>query len=101
MSGQKWPLGSDVRRKDLTGGVMLCDATRAGNAASAAWFDASYWRERGELDGEAQGRGTTHFIRTGRQHFVLRHYRRGGLVARLMRDRFVWRNESATRAFSE
>ena len=101
MSGQKWPLGSEVRRKDLTGGAMLYDASRAGNSASAGWFDASYWRDRGELDGEAQGRGTTHFIHSGKQHFVLRHYRRGGLVARLMRDRYFWRNESATRAFAE
>ncbi len=101
MSGQKWPLGSEVRRKDLTGGVMLYDASRAGNAPNAAWFDVAYWRERGELDGEAQGRGTTHFIHTGKQNFVLRHYRRGGLVARVMKDRYFWRDESSTRAFAE
>jgi 3-deoxy-D-manno-octulosonic acid kinase len=80
---------------------MLYDASRAGNATSAAWFDVAFWRERGEIDGEAQGRGTTHFIHTGKQHFVLRHYRRGGLVARLMKDRYFWRDESSTRAFSE
>jgi 3-deoxy-D-manno-octulosonic acid kinase len=100
MSGQKWPLGSEVRRKDLTGGVMLYDASRAGNA-TPAWFDVEYWRERGELDGEARGRGTTHFIRTGRQQFVLRHYHRGGLVARILRDRYFWQNEPATRSFAE
>lgn len=100
MSGQKWPLGSEVRRKDLTGGVMLYDASRAGNAA-AGWFDPAYWKERNEVEGEARGRGTTHFVRSGKQHFVLRHYRRGGLVARLMKDRYFWRNESATRSFAE
>lgn len=100
MSGQKWPLGSEVRRKDLTGGVMLYDASRAGNAA-ASWFDPAYWKERNEIEGEARGRGTTHFVRSGKQHFVLRHYRRGGLIARLMGDRYFWRNESATRSFAE
>ena len=55
MSGQKWPLGSEVRRKDLTGGVMLYDASRAGNAA-AGWFDPAYWKERNEIEGEARGR---------------------------------------------
>jgi 3-deoxy-D-manno-octulosonic acid kinase len=100
VSGQKWPLGSEVRRKDLTGGVMLYDASRAGNAA-AGWFDPSYWKERNEVEGEARGRGTTHFVRSGRQQFVLRHYRRGGLVARVMGDKYFWRNEAATRGFAE
>jgi len=100
VSGQKWPLGSEVRRKDLTGGVMLYDASRAGNAA-ASWFDAAYWQERNEVEGEARGRGTTHFVRSGKQHFVLRHYRRGGLIAKVMGDRYFWRSESATRSFSE
>ncbi len=40
MSGQMWPLGSEVKRKDLTGGVMLYDASRAGNRELPAWFDA-------------------------------------------------------------
>lgn len=100
MSGQMWPLGSEVKRKDLTGGVMLYDASRAGNALPA-WFDPTYWRERGELDGEACGRGTTYFIRTGKQNFVLRHYKRGGLVARVLRDHYFWRGEAVTRAFAE
>jgi 3-deoxy-D-manno-octulosonic acid kinase len=100
MSGQKWPLGSEVRRKDLTGGVMLYDASRAGNAA-AGWFDSAYWKERNEVEGEARGRGTTHFVRSGKQQFVLRHYRRGGLVARALGDRYFWRNEAATRSFAE
>ena len=100
MSEQKWPLGSEVRRKDLTGGVMLYDASRAGNAAPG-WFDASYWKERNEVEGEARGRGTTYFVRTGKQQFVLRHYRRGGLLAKAMGDRYFWRNESVTRAFAE
>jgi 3-deoxy-D-manno-octulosonic acid kinase len=100
MSGQRWPLGSEVKRKDLTGGVMLYDASRAGNALPA-WFDESYWRERGEIDGEARGRGTTYFIRSGKQNFVLRHYRRGGLIARVLRDHYFWQGEAATRAFAE
>jgi 3-deoxy-D-manno-octulosonic acid kinase len=100
MSEQKWPLGSEVKRKDLTGGVMLYDASRAGNAV-AGWFDPAYWKERNEVEGEARGRGTTHFVRSGKQQFVLRHYRRGGLIAKVMGDRYFWRNESATRAFAE
>jgi 3-deoxy-D-manno-octulosonic acid kinase len=79
---------------------MLYDASRAGNAA-AGWFDAAYWKERNEVEGEARGRGATYFVRSGKQQFVLRHYRRGGLIAKVMGDRYFWRNESVTRSFSE
>lgn len=100
MSG-RWPLGSEVKRKDLTGGAMLYDASRGGNAA-AVWFAPAYWRERGELEGEARGRGAAHLIRTEQNKgLVLRHYRRGGLIARVNRDRYLWRGESKTRAFQE
>ncbi len=94
MSGQQWPLGSEVRRKDLTG--ASCYMTHPGPAIRRAprGSTSSFWRERGEIDGEAQGRGTTHFIHTGKQNFVLRHYRRGGLVAKLMKDRYFWRDEN-------
>src|SRR5262249_25601617 len=94
-----WPLGSEVKRKPLTGGAMLYDAPRASNFAPA-WFDPEYWRGRGEIEGEARGRGTTYFIRSGDKHFVLRHYRRGGLVARVSSDRYFWQSESATRPFA-
>src|SRR5512139_144905 len=97
---RRWPLGSEVKRKDLTGGAMLYDASRAGNA-TASWFDPAFWQERGELDGEARGRGTVHFIKSGEKAFVLRHYRRGGLIAPLVRDRYLWRGEAETRAFRE
>lgn len=97
---RQWPLGSEVKRKDLTGGAMLYDASRAGNA-TASWFDPAYWRERGELDGEARGRGTVHFIKNGGQGLVLRHYHRGGLVAKVLRDQYLWRGEFATRSFRE
>ncbi|HJU39356.1 MAG TPA: 3-deoxy-D-manno-octulosonic acid kinase, partial [Tahibacter sp.] len=32
---------------------------------------------------------------------VLRHYRRGGLVARVLDDRYLWTGEPRTRAFAE
>src|SRR5262245_26517705 len=94
------PLGSEVKRKDFTGGAMLYDASRAGNA-TASWVEPAVCSERGEIDGEAHGRGTVHFIRNGGSGLVLRHYHRGGLVAKVSRDRYWWRGEFATRAFRE
>lgn len=99
MSG-RWPLGSEVKRKDLTGGAMLYDASRVGNL-SPNWFDPKYWESRGELDGSARGRGATHFVRSAGRRYVLRHYHRGGLMARWFGDRYVWQGEEHTRPFEE
>ena len=96
----QWPLGSEVRRRLIGGGAMLYDASRAGNLAADS-FDPSYWRARGELEGEGRGRGAVHFIGTQARHWVLRHYRRGGLFALASRDRYLWSGEAAARPFAE
>ena len=49
----------------------------------------------------AGGRGTVAFVRDGERRWVLRHYRRGGLVARLLDDRYLWTGADRTRAFRE
>ncbi|MBV8973618.1 MAG: 3-deoxy-D-manno-octulosonic acid kinase, partial [Sinobacteraceae bacterium] len=49
-----------------------------------------------------QGRATAHFLRgDAGARYVLRHYRRGGLMAHLSADRFAWRGEERTRPFAE
>ena len=100
MSG-RWALGPEVKRGALAGGAMLYDASRVGNV-SADWFEPKYWAARRGLDGSAQGRGAALFIKSADgKRYVLRHYRRGGLMARLSGDRYVWRNEESTRPFTE
>ena len=80
---------------------MLYDTSRVGNL-SPDWFEPRFWQARGELEGIARGRGTTCFLKTASgRRYALRHYRRGGLMAHLMRDRFLWRGEEATRPFLE
>jgi 3-deoxy-D-manno-octulosonic acid kinase len=100
MSRRRWPLGSEVKHSALTGGAMLYDGSRANNFAPS-WFDPSYWRSRSEVDGSAKGRGTTLFFKTAGKSFVLRHYRRGGLIALVSADRYIWRGEDNTRPFAE
>jgi|SRR5580658_2117951 3-deoxy-D-manno-octulosonic acid kinase len=79
---------------------MLYDTSRAGNL-SLQWFDPAYWRTRGELDGTAQGRAAVHFIKSEGRGYVLRHYHRGGLMARISGDRYGWHSEESTRPFAE
>ena len=96
----KWPLGSEVRRKMVAGGAMLYDASRAGNL-SAEVFDPVLLARRGQIVGEARGRGTAWFIAVQNHCWVLRHYRRGGLISNLSADRYWWRGEDRTRPFAE
>jgi len=79
---------------------MLYDTLRTSNF-SPAFFDPEYWRGHDAIEGSALGRGTTWFIRSGDSRFVLRHYRRGGLMAKVSKDAYLWRGESETRSFAE
>lgn len=64
-------------------------------------FDPQWWKQRGTLDATPGGRGGSWFISHGTDHWVLRHYRRGGWVGRFIEDRFFWLGESRVRAFAE
>ena len=39
-----WTSGSEVKRVAVAGGMMLYDASRAGNLR-AEWFDPGFWRK--------------------------------------------------------
>ena len=47
------------------------------------------------------GRAAAWFIQIGIASCVLRYYRRGGLVARVLRDQYFWCGAARTRAFAE
>jgi 3-deoxy-D-manno-octulosonic acid kinase len=83
---------------------MLADPGMLGNSLQAsgeALFDPTFWAARGEVSPTAGGRGAAWFIDCGEDHWVLRHSRRGGLLAPLTGDRYVWMGESRVRTFAE
>lgn len=85
---------------------MLADRACLGNAANLAplderVFEPGFWAARGELIDVARGRGSAWFVATAPDQWALRHYRRGGLIARLSTDRYVWLGEARVRAFAE
>lgn len=85
-------------------GVMLADPNGLGNAQSGAaesLFDPDYWSARGELAAVAGGRGSAWFVGSASNAWVLRHYRRGGLVASISEDRYWWSGEDRVRSFVE
>ncbi|GAB2724636.1 hypothetical protein GCM10027172_18730 [Halomonas garicola] len=67
-------------------------------------FSPDVWRARGLVTGEAPGRGSSLFISPeegSNEQWVLRPYRRGGMVARLSEARYLWTGAERTRAFRE
>jgi 3-deoxy-D-manno-octulosonic acid kinase len=83
---------------------MLADPTGLGNVEDGnaeAPFDPESWRARGELTEVSGGRGSAWFVGSGERQWVLRHFRRGGFIARLSRDAYVWAGEERVRAFAE
>jgi 3-deoxy-D-manno-octulosonic acid kinase len=66
----------------------------------AALFDPAHWE--GRVAGSAgRGRGRVLFVDAGAAQWALRQYRRGGLVGRLVEDRYPWLGEARTRSFRE
>ena len=64
-------------------------------------FSPRHWREKGRVVGEAPGRGSSLFLDADGAQWVLRPYRRGGLMARLAKQRYLWTGLERTRAFRE
>jgi 3-deoxy-D-manno-octulosonic acid kinase len=79
-------------------GAILVDRRRVGQAAGEL-LDPAHWGEAG-TSGRG-GRGQVWFVRGDFGAAVLRHYRRGGLIGRLLSDRYLWLGEARTRAFRE
>jgi 3-deoxy-D-manno-octulosonic acid kinase len=84
----------------IAGGAMLYDASRSSQPGGRI-FDFDDWRSHGDLEEAVGGRGTVAFLRDGERRWVLRHYRRGGLVARLLDDTYLYTGAARTRAFRE
>jgi 3-deoxy-D-manno-octulosonic acid kinase len=90
-------------------GVMLADPNGLGNQplrAGEPLFDPNFWAARGELVAVSGGRGSAWFVGSAAagsaaQPWVLRHYRRGGIIARMSQDRYIWSGEDRVRAFAE
>lgn len=90
----------DARIHASAGGAILFDAGLAAQA-DEAWFDPAAWEARGLLQGHGGGRGQVAFVRAPFGACALRHYHRGGMVARALGDRYLWTGMENTRGFAE
>ncbi|MBS0431955.1 MAG: 3-deoxy-D-manno-octulosonic acid kinase [Proteobacteria bacterium] len=92
---------ADTRIHAAGTGAILFDAGLAVQPGDA-WFDPDHWRTLGKLQAAAHaGRGHALFVETPVGDCVLRHYHRGGMVAPLLGDRYLWNGRERTRGFAE
>lgn len=88
------------RIREDAAGAILFDAAVSPQVEND-WFEPQAWQARGALRQLSGGRGGVAVIDTPAGECVLRHYRRGGMVARIMGDRYLWRGADRTRCFEE
>ena len=85
---------------DLNAQHILYDANQQPNI-DINWFDPEYWRQQQSISGYAQGRGSTLFFVHQGEDYVLRHYHRGGFIAKFASDGYCWTGLNRTRAWRE
>lgn len=94
-------MGVEARVTRQPDGAVIHDPERLGETAVPQWFDPAWWREASRLRESARGRGEVHVVETPAGRAVLRHYRRGGLAARVSDDAYVYTGGERTRPFRE
>lgn len=91
-----------IRWTQKDGRVLAWNPTVLDAPPEPAIFSPSYWRDAGALRGSATGRGEAYFLTTpDAAHWVLRHYRRGGLLAGLNRDAYLFTGIARSRPIRE
>jgi 3-deoxy-D-manno-octulosonic acid kinase len=70
-------------------------------AISHLHFDQRYLQQQNLITGTAEGRGTVYFFKLNGTELVLRHYKRGGLVAKLNDDSFFYTGIDKSRCHKE
>ena len=81
------------------GGAMLSDPSRLAEAGPDLFNPAHYGERARPVD--AGGRQAAWFVQGAGWQGVLRRYRRGGMIARISRDAYLWNGEARTRSFRE
>lgn len=81
-------------------GAIVFDPRTLPQIPAPTWFDPAHWGAAAQPV-SGGGRGAAWFIDAAWGAMVLRHYLRGGLMARLTRDAFIWRGADNVRSLAE
>jgi 3-deoxy-D-manno-octulosonic acid kinase len=93
--------------RDSGAGAILYDPSRIDQPSTADFEPASLERDGRLVAPTAGGRGSAWFVAARNEsaaageRWVLRHCRRGGLVAKFVEDAYLWPGEDGVRTFRE
>lgn len=65
------------------------------------WFEIDFWQRQNAITGHSHGRNVAWFIGHQDDEWVLRHYHRGGMIAKLMGDKYLFSTIERTRCYRE
>lgn len=91
----------DIRySNDDSGQTAIVTRNTLASLISPQWFDPAYWGDNARKI-QTGGRGGAYVVNTPIGPLLLRQYLRGGLVAPIMKDRYMWHGGNRTRSFAE
>lgn len=64
-------------------------------------FNPAFLAQEELITNTANGRGLVYFFKVADENVVLRHYKRGGLIAKISSDKFIFRDIAHSRCFEE
>ena len=89
-----------IQQKTINSHVMLFDEEHFPKP-TPKMFTGQYWQTQNAITGQAKGRGTTYFFKHNQNEYVLRHYRRGGLIGKILSDQYLFTSLEQSRAWQE
>lgn len=90
----------NIQQRSLDSQLMLFDAQHF-VAPTPNMFTQEYWQSQNAITGQATGRGTTYFFQHNKNEYVLRHYRRGGLIGKVLSDQYMYTGVEQSRPWQE
>ena len=91
---------SYIQQKSVKSHIMLFDSGHF-PVPVPKMFTGQYWKTQNAITGQATGRGTTYFFKYNKNEYVLRHYRRGGLIGKVLSDQYMYTGIEKSRAWRE
>lgn len=82
------------------GGTLILYDRQIAGQPQADWFNPENWPPL-DSAGIRTGRSPPRLVTAAGAFWVLRHYRRGGFIARFVEDSYLWTGANRTRAFRE
>lgn len=95
---------ASLATKRTAGQRLLWNPSAVSSTPTPEWFDSRVWQAGDQIVATATGRGAAWFVSggpAGNAVWVLRHYRRGGMLARFNPDRYLWTGSRRSRPHRE